>query len=288
MKVINSLEDISFAYTDKKENLTVRRDEIGDLMDIIAYCQQEAVMEPIEYQESLWETNVQEGITFAEWLYGDGDGNSEDRRRFQEALSKKRMIPSDRDTSCVKILDTKNISIALGEFQACVTREKEYIQKRRELLSSIRNVTEYVAFMPSCFVNSCFATGVLSGMKQIVNFPDKTKEITKALGILNDDALDLYQQYSNRLEEAMRILSVRLRRECAPDPKHAEDLIFSFTYSEQLDGETVERTKDIECSPHLKLIHSGSDLRIYFYWCDAEISKGKKVLVGRIGRHPYR
>lgn len=125
-------------------------------------------------------------------------------------------------------------------------------------------------------------------MKHIVHFADRTEEITKALGILNDYAVELYQQYSDHLEEAMRILSVRLQRECAPDPKHAEDLIFSFTYSEQTEGETIARTKDIECSPHLKLIHSGSDLRIYFYWCDAEISKGNKVLVGRIGRHPYR
>ena len=49
----------------------------------------------------------------------------------------------------------------------------------------------------------------------------------------------------------------------------------------------VAAIKDIGCSPHLKLIHPGSNLRIYFYWCDAVIGEGKKVLVGRIGRHPY-
>ncbi len=82
-------------------------------------------------------------------------------------------------------------------------------------------------------------------------------------------------------------MSARLQGECAPDPKHTKDLIFSFTYSEQVEGKAVSRSKDIECSPHLKLIHPGTDLRIYFYWCDAEISKGKNVLVERIGRHPY-
>ena len=66
-------------------------------------------------------------------------------------------------------------------------------------------------------------------MKHIDHFPERTKEITKALGILNDKAVELYQQYSNHLEEAMRILTVLLKRECAPDPEHADDLIFTFT-----------------------------------------------------------
>ena len=137
------------------------------------------------------------------------------------------------------------------------------------------------------FINSCFAKGILSEMKHIDSFPDRVQEITKALGILNDEAVKLYQQYSDSLGEAMRILSARLQRECSPDPKHSKDLIFSFTYSEQIEGKTVAATKDIECSPHFKLIHPGSNLRIYFYWCDAAIAGGEKVLVGRIGRHPY-
>lgn len=44
---------------------------------------------------------------------------------------------------------------------------------------------------------------------------------------------------------------------------------------------------EIECSPHLKLIRKDSNLRIYFYWKDDRIGNGKKVLIGRIGRHPY-
>lgn len=45
-----------------------------------------------------------------------------------------------------------------------------------------------------------FAKGILSEMKHISNFSDNTKEITKALGVLNDYAVKLYQQYSNRLK----------------------------------------------------------------------------------------
>jgi len=287
MYVINSLIEKSFEYTIEKENLSVRRNEIGNLMEVIAYCQDEAVNEPLEYQEALWEICVQEGITFTDWLYGGGAGNDDDRRRMLEAISKKEMVEADRDCLISETSNLKNISISLGEFPSSVSTVEEYVQERREILSSIKKVADYEAFMQSCFTNSRFALGILSEMKHISNFSDRTKEITKALGILNDYAVKLYQQYSDRLEEAMRILSVRLQRECAPDPKHSKDLIFTFTYSEQLEGDKVARTKDIECSPHLKLLNPGSNLRIYFFWCDDVVGDGKKVLVGRIGRHPY-
>ena len=288
MQVINALIEQSFEYTAKKKNLAVRRDEIGDLMEVIAYCQDDAVKESLEYRETLWEMCVEEGITFTDWLYGGGTGSDDDRRRMLEALSKKGLIESDRDWSVYEDSKLKKINISLGGFPACVSTVKEYVQERREILSSIKKVMDYEAFMQSCFINSRFAKGILSEMKHISNFSDNTKEITKALGVLNDYAVKLYQQYSNRLEEAMRILSVKLQRECAPDPKHAEALMFTFTYSENIEGDQVPRTKDVECSPHLKLLHPGSNLRIYFYWCDEVIGSGEKVLVGRIGRHPYK
>lgn len=287
MQVTNFLEEKSFAYTNEKENLAMRREEIGELMEVVAYCQDESVKEPLEYHEILWEMEVQKGVTFAEWLYGKkGDGSEEDRRRLLEALSKQ-IIPSTRKLPVTETASEKSIFVALGEFNICVSTLQKYIERRRNILSSIRNVTEYKEFMQSCFVNSCFADNILSEMKHIVHFPDRTEEITKALGILNDEAVELYQKYTNQLDKAMRILTARLQRECAPDPKHADDLIFSFTYSEQLEGKKVEKTKHVKCMPHLKLLHSGSNLRIYFYWCDTVIGAGKKVLVGRIGRHPY-
>ena len=287
MQVINSLIEQSFEYTAEKEILAFRKDEIGDLMEIIAYCQDDAVKEPLEYQKALWETCVEEGITFTDWLYGGGAGSNDDRRRMLEALSKKALVESDKNRTICETSTLKNINITLGEVRTGVSTVEEYVHERRKILCSIRKVTDYEAFMQSCFINSRFAKGILSEMKHISNFSDNTKEITKALGILNDQAVKLYQQYSNRLEEAMRILSARLQRECAPDPKHSEDLIFTFTYSENIEGDKVAKTKDIECSPHLKLLHPGSNLRIYFYWCDDAIEDGKQVLVGRIGRHPY-
>lgn len=287
MQVINFLEEESFAHTNEKENLALRRDEIGDLMEIAAYCQNESVKEPLEYHETLWEAEVQKEVSFADWLYGNrGLGSEEDRRRLQEAFSKRIFQPMEGGP-VGETANRKVIRTALGEFQNCVCKVEDYIKKRRDILGSVRNVTEYQEFMQSCFVNSCFADDILSEMKHITHFPDRTKELTKALGILNDEAVELYQQYCDRLEEAMKILTAHLQRECAPDPEHAEELLFTFTYWEQLEGKSVPKTKEVECSPHLKLLHAGSNLRIYFYWCDAVIGAGEKVLVGRIGRHPY-
>lgn len=66
---------------------------------------------------------------------------------------------------------------------------------------------------------------------------------------------------------------------CSMDPKHRDSLWFSFTYE--------DLHTDIRCEPHMKLIREDSDLRIYFYWKDNKIAEGKKVLIGRIGRHPW-
>lgn len=41
-------------------------------------------------------------------------------------------------------------------------------------------------------------------------------------------------------------------------------------------------------NPHTKLIRRDSDLRIYCYWKDERIADGSKVLIGRIGRHPWK
>lgn len=287
MQVINFLEEESLAYTNEGENLAVRRDEIGDLMEIAAYCQNESVKEPLVYHEMLWETEVQKEVSFADWLFGNkGNGKEEDRRRLQEAFSKQIFRPMG-EGPVEENINRRIIRIALGEYQTCVSTVEEYIEKRRDILNSIKNVAEYKEFMQSCFVNSCFADDILSEMKHIAHFPDRTKELTKALGILNDEAVELYRQYYDRLEEAMKILTAHLQRECAPDPEHAGDLIFTFTYWEQLEGKPVPKTKEVECSPHLKLLHAGSNFRIYFYWSDAVIGAGEKVLVGRIGRHPY-
>lgn len=55
-----------------------------------------------------------------------------------EALSKKGLVESNRDWSVYEASKLKKINIALGGFQASVSTVKEYVQERREILSSIK------------------------------------------------------------------------------------------------------------------------------------------------------
>ena len=213
------------------------------------------------------------------YLEKKGKIREDDRRLIEEMLSKKWQY-GNFDSGDEKIL------ISLGQYMNGRADMKEYLDYRRSLLSNLSDVQEYEEFMQSCFPNSCFADNILKEMKNIENFPQNAKEITDNLSVLNDDAIELYRQYNTNLKKAMDILSAKLL-ECSPDPSHVEELYFPFMYEEQINGESVSKEKLVACSPHLKLIHKGSNLRIYFWWCDTDIGEGKKVLIGRIGRHPY-
>lgn len=138
--------------------------------------------------------------------------------------------------------------------------------------------------MESCFPNSKFAEDCKNELKYIKNFDCYKEEIVKCLALLDERAIGLYRQYSNNLKEAGRILQAQMQRTCAlSDPNHKGELQFVFYY----DKENDFATKRIECQPHFKLIRDDSDLRVYFYWQDKDIEDGKKVLIGRVGRHPY-
>ena len=84
------------------------------------------------------------------------------------------------------------------------------------------------------------------------------------------------------------MLQALLQKTCAPDPKHKKYLQFEFSYEQEVDGEMKYRSKKIECQPHFKLIRDDSNLRVYFWWKDDDIGAGKKVLIGRVGRHPWK
>lgn len=56
-----------------------------------------------------------------------------------------------------------------------------------------------------------FSDDMLQEMKYIEDFQDNTGEITKALSVLNDEAIELYLKYKNNLDEAMRELSCKLK-----------------------------------------------------------------------------
>ncbi|MCC8102481.1 MAG: hypothetical protein LIP11_09590 [Clostridiales bacterium] len=282
MQVYNYFLDESICYTKEKPDISMREEDVANLVELAEYCGHELVNEKIRYQDdTLWEKSVEAEVSLADWLYGRKGKGSEDARRLFLEIIDKRFEPIEVDLPYPNA-----IYISLGEFENAVSNETEYIEKRREKLTQCQNPEEYEDFMKSCFINCIFAKGIVSEMKYIDDFPAHTEEITKNLGVLNDEAIDLYEKYCDNLKEAMNILSAKLL-ECSADPKHKEKLNFTFAYEEQVNGENQARTKRINCSPHLKLIRRDSNLRIYFWWCDSDVGKGEKVLVGRIGRHPY-
>ena len=253
MQISNVLEIYSFQFTEEKPNMAIRDEEIDNLADIFEYCKN--IKETIQYDQQLWEIEVENGVSFADWLYCYRGEGTEDRRRFiLDLISKVGETPEE---------EKQVISVSLGKYNSSAYDEKSYVLLRRNILKKIQNYSEFGEFMPTCFMNSIFADNIVSEMKYIADFSDHTEEIVNNLSVLNDEAIRLYEKYHDNLQEAMKILSAKLI-ECSPDPKHVDSLKFTFSYEEQINGENETKNKNITCSPHLKLIHKGSNLRIYF------------------------
>ncbi|HIS47082.1 MAG TPA: hypothetical protein IAB46_05890 [Candidatus Scybalocola faecigallinarum] len=280
MQINNIFQEESLKYSQEKPELSSREDEIFALSEISEYLA--FIEENLQFSDELWMQEVSEGVLFYEWIYSNYDDGSEDLRRMMQEIFFKSAKEAENNSQT----DSEVIPISLGDWPEACPDQNSYIKHRREILAKISNVEEYENFMHSCFINSCFSANILQEMKYIKDFPAHAREITKNLAVLNDYAISLYYKYHNDLKEAMRILSSMLL-ECSGDPKHRESLFFPFTYYENLNGINTAQEKKILCEPHLKLIRRDSDLRIYFQWCDDQVGKGEKVLVGRIGRHPY-
>lgn len=279
MNVKNNLITESFDFNRAGSIIGDREAEVADLSDVAGYIRQ--IGEKLTCDKNQWlKTEVECGITMEEWLFLEEGTGSRDLRALLLDLY-------DKDLSEYEADFDETLLIALGTWGAACKTEAEYREARRAILRSLKNPADYAAFMRSCFINSVFAKGVDEELKKIKDFRLRTETITENLSVLNDEAVDLYYQYRSDLGTAMKILSSKLL-ECSPDPKHKGDLIFEFEYEKKEGGRTIIKTKEIECSPHTKLIHKGSNLRIYFYWCDDIVGNGEKVLIGEIGRHPWK
>ena len=64
--------------------------------------------------------------------------------------------------------------------------------------------------------------------------------------------------------------------------------MYKFSYDEKIGEEIEKRKKKVVCHPHFQLIRDDSNLRVYFQWKDDKVGNSKKVLIGRIGRHPWK
>lgn len=180
------------------------------------------------------------------------------------------------------------IMCSCGAFDGGVGTLQEYAAKRQEFLRKMKDCREYGRFMRTCFPNSVFSDGCEQELTHIKNFEVHKDEITDCLSLLDEKAVSLYNEHQTNLVEAQNILQSMMQRTCAPDANHRSELRFEFSFEQENDGKMQEKKKWVECQPHFKLIRDDSDLRVYFQWKDDEVGNGEKVLIGRVGRHPWR
>ncbi len=256
--------------------LSLRKKDIHNLLDVEKYITE--INEFMQNSEDIYGLVLDNGELLGNWLFSEDDLSPEEydlKASVLEILTKN----IDYSDEC----SDKIINISFGELDGCVSDKCGYVAVRRSHLNSAKNVSEYFEFMWTCFKDCVFAEDVLNEMKNIKDFSLCKETITQNLAVLNDEALDLYKSNKNDLNKAVRELTAKLL-ECSLDPNHRKKLVFRFKYE---DEDKREREKYITCEPHLKLIRKDSNLRIYFNWCDEDVAKGEKVLIGRIGSHPY-
>lgn len=276
----NRLCEFSFQYDHINgiNYLGSREEDLLNLQEIWNYCRINGEMLSCDL-EIFYEMEVEPGISLCDWVFSNQGTGSQDVR--DTLLYMLDTIKEYDDAG------NKEINISLGCYEDCVETVEKYEKKRRGFLEELTNVVDFAEFMSTCFHNTVFSDAILPAMKKIPKFRECTRQIVFNLALLNDYAVEIYRRHHCNAAEAMKELSARAI-ECTGDPAHKKYLKFPFSYVEEENDEKEQcMIKEIECSPHMKLIRPDSDLRIYFFWFDDEIGNGKKVLIGHIGGHPY-
>lgn len=280
MEITNEIISESFSYEYSKEPLTCRISEQMALNDILEFCM--SINEKAVYSDELLSVEVEEDTFLFELLYGLKSGRSRDGTVFlQEMINKKSKKKSSESTGRV-------IRCSCGRFSDAAATIQEYAHQRQSFLRMMQDHKSYGKFMRTCFPNSVFADDCEQELAYIEDFEEHIEEITDCLALLDEKAIKLYHKYQTNLSQAQYELQTMLQKTCAPDPKHKKYLRFEFSYEQEVDGEMQCQSKMIECQPHFKLIRDDSNLRVYFWWKDDVVGDGKKVLIGRVGRHPWK
>lgn len=279
MQITNELVPESFLWENIEVPLTMRIDELSDLEKVVEYCR--GLNEKVYCDDSIYSEAVEEDATLEELLYGLKKAENTDGIQFLRELFLKKItwgeIPQDNPILC-----------SCGEYEAAAANLKDYARLRQSYLKTLNKPQEYADFMRSCFPNSVFSDECDRELGYIKDFKENVGEITDCISLLDEKAVELFLQYSKTPEAAMKILEQELGRTCAPDPKHQKQLSFEFSYDEKIGEEIEERKKKVVCHPHFKLIRDDSNLRVYFQWKDDKVGNSEKVLIGRIGRHPWK
>jgi len=235
-----------------------------------------AIGERINFdEEKLYSQEILKSVTLADFFWGTNtEGVSEDHRSLLlEILTKQ-----PKSAEC----DSGNSIIGIYLYPDCGNHShfKDYLNNRRDILSTLTDRRNFYLLLHSCFPDSLFSLDIEAGLNSIKKFSNHTSEIVKNLTVLNDEAVKAFKEHRENIFEAFRVIKSQLL-DCVPDkPENDTKLTFDFIDDE---GDTVS----VVCSPHTKLVAKHSDCRIYFYWCHEKIGSEEKVLIGRIGTHPY-
>ena len=270
MRIQNRLIEDSFNYRNNTNNCDLS-ECIMSLDGVYVYIS--SIGERLLFDwDCIASMEIDAGILLSDWLWsGMQDGKE---NLYRTMLSEVLMKPMAKREAC-----EGNIKVCLYRMEGCASTKKEYVDLRRDLLSTIAEKEGFCGFMRSCFIDSEFSRNIEAGLNTIQRFNAHVSEIVKNLSVLNDEAHELYMKHRANLKTAYDILTAKLL-ECAPDPDNVKHLVFDF-----VDDKDV--VISVECSPHTKLVRKDSDLRIYFNWRHERIGGGTKVLIGWIGSHPY-
>lgn len=165
----------------------------------------------------------------------------------------------------------------------CQYEVSHWYQLHRHYLKDPDDTEELYQGICEFFPELIFSRNVRAGLDGISHIRDNAPEIVRHLTALDTYGMLVFDEYGRTAGEVdvLRRLGSMGGIECSTqgDPVYEKrNLTFSFLN----DHELIE---NVVCSPHTKLFHSGSDLRIYFTWGKNSIGIGKNLLIGHIGRH---
>ena len=283
MRVKNSFVQKSFVWNRYSDDDF--KDAAKRLSDIVDYLR--ALGEPVYGQSDLYYQEILQKTPIYSFFERDEDDPLNDAKQMVILLLQGMSTDEDNETFDDQIGLQFYATEDPGEEPVRQSADlAQYFFQRRDILTGCISCQEFSSFMKTCFPDIIFAEDIEKGICGIPNFGHRSvrEAIVHDLGVLNDEALDLYRKYHPDTSKMYQALETKVLACSIDTPKHNKHLYFSFSYID--DAENVQ-IKSVLCSPHTKLIRRDSNLRIYFAWQDADIGNGEKILVGRIGGHPY-
>lgn len=271
----NVVYEDSFDYRNNTLNESIL-DCLTKLDKIQTFCAE--ISEDIYYTDKLYEKEFIQGQLLYQWLYESDDENRDEKEfllRIMQGWSRDEIKPIDNSIHvCLyKIVNIEKVGLAQGK--------NDWFFVRRTYLAKCETKADFFNGLQSCFPEICFSTTVENDLNTLSHFKNLIPEIVKHLEILNDKGLSLFKEHGER--GALDRIRINGGFECSIEgdaQRTRQFLTFDFLSDT---GDALQ----IKCSPHTKLVRADSDARIYFCWGHQAIGNGKKLLIGRIGTHPY-